>query len=121
MNAFTGLGKYIYAIPMVIFGVFHFLGANDMAAMAPVGGVFMIYFTGICLILFGVSVFLGKYDKLAAVLLAVMLFLFAFILWFSGFISQDQAASSAFLKDIGLAGGALMYAHSASRDNSIIG
>ncbi len=47
MNSVTGLGKYLYAIPMVIFGVFHFLGANDMAAMAPFGGIFIIYFTGI--------------------------------------------------------------------------
>ena len=45
MNAITGLGKYFFAIPMLIFGVFHFMGANEMAAMAP-GGVISVYFTG---------------------------------------------------------------------------
>ncbi|MBK9270014.1 MAG: DoxX family protein [Saprospiraceae bacterium] len=117
----TGLGKYIYAIPMLVFGVFHFMGANDMAGMAPFGGVTTIYIVGLCLILAAVSIFIGKYDKLATVLLALMLFLFAFIMWFSGFTAQEQPATSMFLKDLGLAGAALMYAHSSSRDNAIIG
>jgi len=121
MNSITGLGKYVFAIPMLIFGIFHFMGAEDMAGMAPFGGVAMIYITGICLTLASLSIFLGKYDKLATVLLAVMLFLFAFILWFSGFTAQEQPAATMFLKDIGLAGAALMYAHSSAKDNSIIG
>jgi putative oxidoreductase len=121
MQAITGLGKYLFAIPMLVFGVFHFLGADAMAGMAPFGGKIIIYITGTCLILFAVSVFLGKYDKLAAVLLSVMLFLFVFLLHLSGFTNQEQPATSMFLKDLSLAGAALMYAHSVARDNSIIG
>ncbi|MBK8641995.1 MAG: DoxX family protein [Saprospiraceae bacterium] len=105
---------------MLVFGVFHFLGADAMAGMAPFGGKIIIYLTGTCLILFAISVFLGKYDKLAAVLLAVMLFLFVFLLHLGGFTNQGQPATSMFLKDLSLAGAALMYEHSV-KDNSIIG
>lgn len=121
MNAITGLGKYLYAIPMLVFGIFHFMGAENMAAAAPFGGISVIYFTGACLILFAISVFIGKYDKLAAVLLCLFLLLAVFLLHLKGFMNSDQVGTGMFLKDIALAGGALMYAHSSARDNSIIG
>ena len=88
MQAITGLGKYLFAIPMLVFGVFHFLGADAMAGMAPFGGKIIIYLTGTCLILFAISVFLGKYDNVAAVLLSVMLFLVVFFLHLGGVINQ---------------------------------
>ncbi|MFH6768681.1 hypothetical protein V8G56_08040 [Gaetbulibacter aquiaggeris] len=45
------IGKYLYAIPMVIFGLFHFLNASAMAGMVAIsGGVFWIYLTGLSLI-----------------------------------------------------------------------
>ena len=65
MNAVLNLGKYLYAIPMAIFGIMHFMFADAMAGMAP-GGKFMVYFTGLALVLAGVSMVIGKYDKLAA-------------------------------------------------------
>ena len=117
MNAITGLGKYFFAIPMLIFGVFHFMGANEMAAMAP-GGVISVYFTGACLILFAISVFIGKYDKLAAVF---MLLLFVALVHLKSATTGNQMATMSLIKDLALVGGALMYAHSHARDNSIIG
>ncbi|MBK8624149.1 MAG: hypothetical protein IPN86_00810 [Saprospiraceae bacterium] len=35
MNSIIGLGKYLFAIPMAVFGIMHFMAAGDMAAMAP--------------------------------------------------------------------------------------
>lgn len=121
MNSITGLGKYLYAIPMLVFGIFHFMYAGGMAEMAPFGGTIMIYITGACLVLFAISVFLGKFDKLAAVLLCVFLLLCVVMLHFKSFTSGAQPGTSMFLKDLSLAGAALMYAHSSARDNSIIG
>ena len=44
------IGKYLFAIPMVIFGLFHFLNASAMAGMVPIpGGEFWIYLTGLSL------------------------------------------------------------------------
>ena len=121
MNSITSLGKYLFAIPMLVFGVFHFISANEMAGMAPFGGSIIIYLTGACLILFAVSVLIGKYDKLAAVLLALLMILFITLIHMKGAMSSDQMATVSLLKDMALAGGALMYAHSCAKDNSIIG
>ncbi len=121
MNAVTGLGKYLFAIPMLVFGVFHFMYADGMAGMAPFGGVIMVYLTGACLVLFAISVFMGKMDKLAAVLLSVFLILCVAMLHAKSFFANEQPGATMFLKDISLAGAALMYAHSSAKDNSIIG
>lgn len=75
MNSLISLGKYLFAIPFAIFGIMHFVAADQMAAMAP-GGTIMVYVSGLCLILAAVSIILGKLDKLASVLLAVLLLLF---------------------------------------------
>ena len=69
MQTVINLGKYLFAIPLFIFGLMHLMSADQMAAMAP-GGAFMVYFTGLCLLAGSVSVIIGKYDKLASVLIA---------------------------------------------------
>ena len=121
MNAITGLGKYIFAIPMLVFGLFHFMNADAMAGMAPFGGAIIVYLTGACLIAFALSVFIGKYDKLAAILLAIFLLLTMLMIFLKEVSANDQTATTMFLKDLGLVGGALMYAHGFAKDNSIIG
>lgn len=118
MNVLFGLSKYLLALPMAGFGVLHLMNADAMAGMAPFGGSIIIYFTGICLILFAVSVLIGKYDKLAAVLLALMLILFVVLLHLNSAMSGDY---SNMFKDLAIAGGALMYAQSFAKDKSVIG
>lgn len=118
MNALFGISKYLLALPMAGFGILHLMNADAMAGMAPFGGSIMIYLTGICLILFGVSVLIGKYDKLAAVLLALMLILFVVLLHFKSAMAGDFGSM---FKDLAIAGGALMYAQSYAKDKSIIG
>lgn len=121
MNAITGLGKYFLALPMLVFGIFHFMNADGMAGMAPFGGKIIVYLVGVCLILFAVSVFIGKYDKLAGVLLAVMMILFVTLVHMKGVANGDQMSTVSLLKDLSIAGAALMYAHGIAKDNSIIG
>ena len=123
MNQLTSVGKFLFLIPFFFFGVGHLTGANEMQGMVPSfipGGVIWVYLTGIGMLAFVVANMLGKYDKLAGVLLALMLIIFACVvhlpqqgtnpMWMIGFV-----------KDIGLAGGALMLADKYARDNSIIG
>ncbi|MBK6362047.1 MAG: DoxX family protein [Saprospiraceae bacterium] len=116
MNSLISLGKYFFAIPFAIFGIMHFVGADQMAGMAP-GGVIMVYISGLCLILAAVSIIIGKYDKLASVLLAVLLILFL-IPHFQN-LSTNEAELFNILKNVSLAGGALLYA-SIAKDNSYI-
>ena len=123
MKAIINLGKYLFAIPMLVFGVMHFMNADAMAGMAPFGGAIMVYVVGLALIASAVSIFIGKYDKLATVLLALMLILFILLLHVQGLGDEAtmQNSMGALLKDLGLAGGALMYAGNLAKDDSIIG
>jgi len=120
MNVVLNLGKYLYAIPFAVFGAFHFMGLEDMASWAPLGKAGVII-AGVGLIAAAVSMVIGKLDKLASVLLAVMLLLFVVLVHAKGAFSGDQGSMSSFLKDIMLAGAALMYAKTMAKDNAVIG
>lgn len=125
MNSLIGLGKYLFAIPMAIFGAMHFMGADAMAGMVPIpGGVIWVYVSGAALIMAAVAIFLGKMDKLACLGLAVLLLLFVILIHMPNAMSADAATKQrgmiSAMKDIALAGGALMCA-SQSKDNSIVG
>lgn len=119
MKSVIGLGKYLFALPLLVFGIFHFMGANDMAGMA-FGQVWLVYLTGLALIAAGISIIIGKFDKLAALLLALMLILFVILIHLKGALDGDQASMAALLKDIMLAGAALMYAAMA-KDSKFVG
>lgn len=109
---------------MLIFGVFHFMGANNMAGMVPSyfpGGVIWVYITGAASVLFAVSVIIGKYDKLAAVLLAALMLIYILTLHLPGAIGGDQASTVSLLKDLIIAAAGLMYARHEARDRSVIG
>lgn len=107
------IGKYLYAIPMVIFGLFHFLNATAMAGMVPIpGGVFWIYLTGLSLILAGISIIIQKLDEWSSFLLAVMLLVFVLTIHLPGVLAGGEMAQmymTNLLKDLALAGGALIY------------
>lgn len=110
------IGKYLYATPMVIFGLFHFLNASAMAEMVPIpGGVFWIYLTGLSLILAGVSIIIQKLDEWSSFLLAVLLLVFVLTIHLPGVIAGGEMAQmymTNLLKDLALAGGALIYLNS---------
>jgi len=123
MNTILGLGKWMYILPMLVFGIMHFMGANEMATITP-GGAFMVYFTGLALVLASISFFIGKLDKLAAVLLGIMILIFAGYHFNNMMGTEDQAMMQDQmihgLCNISLAGAAFMYAKFIAKDNSII-
>jgi putative oxidoreductase len=119
MNAVLGLGRYLFAIPFLAFAAFHFMGANDMVGMVPIpGGVIWVYITGLGLLLAPIAMLIGKYDKLAAALLGLMLLIFALSIHLPNALNGDPGGM---LKDLMLAGGAWMYATNFAKDNSVIG
>ncbi len=120
MKAITALGKYLFAIPFLIFGLFHFISAQQMVGAVPIpGGIFWVYLTGLGMIAAGIAMLIGKYDKLAAVLLALMLIIFVLAIHLPATFGGQQPIN--LLKDLAMAGGALMYAHGLAKDPSIIG
>jgi uncharacterized membrane protein YphA (DoxX/SURF4 family) len=81
--------------------------------------VLWVYFTGIGLIAAAISMLLGKLDKLATTLLAIFLLLMVFMLHIPNAMGGGEAARlalSTLLKDISLAGGAMMYAKHYAQD-----
>lgn len=103
------IGKLLFAGPMAMFGIFHFMGADNMTGMVPdflPAPIAFVYLTGIALILAAIAIILGKKAKLATQLLGLMLALFAVMIHLPGFMNQDPASSASFLKDLALAGGA---------------
>ncbi len=127
MNAFLSLGRWIFPIPFAVFGLMHFMNADALAGYVPgymPAPKIFVYLAGAGLIGSAVSMYIGKYDKLATTLLAVMLLLFVLMIHMPGAMGGgegSQMAMSNVLKDLGLAGGAMLYASKVARDNSIIG
>ncbi len=119
MQNLTKVGKYLYAIPFLIFGLMHLMKGGDMMGYVPSfipGGVFWVYLTGLALIAASVSIFTNKKTKLACLLLAIMLMVFILTIHIPGLFSDDamqtQMAMTMMLKDLALAGAALMISGS---------
>lgn len=103
------ISRILYAIVMIMFGLFHFMGASDMAAMAPFGGVVIVYITGAALIAAGISIIIKKMASTATLLLGLYLLLTALLVHIpamSGEGPMAEMAMSQVLKDLGLAAAA---------------
>jgi uncharacterized membrane protein len=99
------VSRFLFAIPMLVFGLFHFMNAEVMAQMAPFGGVYIVYLTGIALIAAAVGIAIKKKAALACLLLGVFLLLTALTVHIPAMQSNEMAMSQV-LKDVALAGAA---------------
>jgi uncharacterized membrane protein len=114
MSQIANLGRFLFAIPMIIFGVFHFVNTRSLQNVVPSfipGQTFWVYLTGASLIAAGISIILQKQVQLISNLLATMLLVFAFFVHLPIALEGDQLSASSFLKDISLAGGAFILGH----------
>lgn len=109
-------GRYIYAIPFAVFGLFHFMNANAMAGMVPIpGGVFWVYLTGLAFLAACVSFIIEKKVRLAGTLLGILLLIFVLTIHVPGIIGaetdqQSQMSMTNLLKDLVISGGAFYIA-----------
>jgi len=124
MNAFLSLGRWLFAIPFAIFGLLHFMNGSQMVDMIPTYlpvPYLWLFLAGAGLVSASVAMLLGKYDKLAATLLGVELILFVLLLHLPAIMRGEQMAMSVLLKDLTLAGAALLYAQYVAKDRAVIG
>ncbi|MCB0527851.1 MAG: DoxX family membrane protein [Lewinellaceae bacterium] len=127
MNAFLSLGRWLFPVPFLLFGLMHFMDLtafahNIMPNYVP-APEFWVLLTGTCLVCAAVSMYIGKYDKLATALLAVLLLLVVALIDLPSALAGGEAANrSAFmvLKDLGLAAAAMLYATHVAKDPRII-
>jgi uncharacterized membrane protein YphA (DoxX/SURF4 family) len=109
----TTVAKVLFAVPFLIFGLFHFMNAEMLSAMVPSfipGGVFWVYLTGLGLIAAPIAILTGKQAHLACLLLGAMLFIFALTVHLPTVMAGDMNGMSNLLKDLSLSGGAFTYA-----------
>jgi uncharacterized membrane protein len=126
MNAFLSLGRWIFPLPFAIFGLLHLMNGQTMSGMVPAYmpmPVLWVYLSGLGMIAATISMYIGKYDKLATTLLAVFLLLIVLLVHLPGTMdpARTQLSMTMLLKDLSLAGAALMYAQHYAKDRSIIG
>lgn len=112
MNILTSTGaRIIFAVPFAVFGLFHFMNGAAMAGMVPIpGGVFWVYLTGAALIAASICILIKKQARLACLLLALLLAIFALSVHLPGALEGNQMSITNFLKDLSLAGAALCFA-----------
>lgn len=109
MDMLPKVGRYLFAIPFAVFGVFHFMNTEAMVGMVPVpGGALWIYLSGVALIAASVAMLTGKFAVLATRLLALFLLATGLTVWLPVVLGGDQSAMSNVLKDLALAGAALV-------------
>jgi putative oxidoreductase len=105
------LARWLFAVPFGMFGLMHFAFGSQMAGMVPVpGGLFWVYLTGVALVAAAVSVVTGKLTRVAGPLLALMLLGFVALIHGPGLMNEAtmQMSMTSMLKDLALAGGALL-------------
>jgi uncharacterized membrane protein YphA (DoxX/SURF4 family) len=113
MKILGAIGRIIYSVPFVIFGVFHFMNASSMASTMLSGwpyGEILLYISGAAFILGGVAILFGFFGRLAGILLAVLLLIIILAIHLPGVQAGNQMSVSSLLKDSALLGAALSYA-----------
>ena len=108
-------GPLFIAIPMAVFGAFHFIAAKLVAPIVPKwipGHLFWVYFVGAALIAAGLSLASGKSAKLAAALLSAMLFSFVLLIHLPNLVKfpHNRIVFAVFLRDTSFSAGALACA-----------
>ncbi|MGD1894621.1 MAG: DoxX family protein [Cyclobacteriaceae bacterium] len=123
MKGITKIGKWIFASIFAVFGLLHFGPLEFSLPYIPSYlpfPAFWVYFSGAALIAFSVSAWVGKLDKLAALLLALMMFLFVVLIHIPGAIAGDFVQTIGIFRDTAMMGAALMYADKFARDNTYV-
>jgi uncharacterized membrane protein YphA (DoxX/SURF4 family) len=86
ISGISGLrvARIIYGLSLGFFGLAHFIDVEDTVSLIPnwlPGHLFWAYFTGCAFIAAGISVVIGVFARLAALLSAVQIALFLFLVW----------------------------------------
>ncbi len=118
LEKLTPFAGILFSCPMIVFGVAHFVYAKLVSDMVPTWipfSLFWTYFTGIALISAGLSISLNLRIKLAASLLALMIFTWLLMLHIPrSFSNQPEIKAleiSRVFVTIGYTGVALLFAY----------
>jgi putative oxidoreductase len=123
MKNITSLGRILFAIPFVLFGINHFLMMDYYLGMltsfVPLGA-YTIILTGLLLIIAGISIITKRLVKLSTLMLACLLLIFIVTIHIPHLIEGGDRTITliTLLKDISLMGGSLMIAGIYAKDEA---
>ena len=109
----------MFALTFVMGGLLHLTGPEFTASMVPAffgAPYFWVYFTGLAQIAFAISALIGKWDQLAAILLAAMMLVFIASIHIPNALAGDFMGIISTMRDFGYAGAAVLYASSVAQD-----
>jgi putative oxidoreductase len=119
MDGLTKTGINIFAIPIGILGIIHFLMGSSIAAGLPsffIAPLILVYISGLALLAASISILTGKYTRLACLLLALLFFIVVLIVDLPTLLNNvSYAEISMLIKDVVIGGGALVIAAVSSR------
>lgn len=112
------IGRILYGLVFLVFGINHFTRTESLAQYVLGGwplATVLVYITGIAMILAGISIVIKVQHVLASALLGILLFIFVFAIHIPGIINAaDQQAMqqsiTSLLKDTALGGAAWFMA-----------
>lgn len=119
MGVLAPLGRLLFSAIFIFSGLNHFMQYGAMVAYArstplPVSPELAVIGSGVVLVLGGFSVLLGLFARVGAVLLAAFLLSAAYFFhrfWGVEDAVQAQMQLTHFLKNVSMAGGALLLAY----------
>ena len=103
------IGRIMFAIPLLGFGLGHFANTEQMTGMVPSylpAPTIFVYLTGVALLAAAVSILIQKKAKLAAFLLGIMLLMIALMVHLPSMMGGNEMSMPMFMKDLAMAGGA---------------
>lgn len=123
MKKILKTGKWLFILSFSMYIILHFGKADVGASFVPQWlpfPIFWNYFTGCCIAAFMVSCIIGKYDKLAATLMALYVFLMIFLVHLPR-ASENENDMLNIFRNIMVTGALLIYAQYVAKDNRKIG
>lgn len=122
MNSVTVIGRYLFAIPLVIFGFIYLIRAETLTQfIEQTGSVVWVYIAGLVMLFAGVAILIRKKDAVASFLLGLLFLIFALLFDLQIAMNLDFAdplSTSQLLKDLMIAGAAFIYCRSAAKDRT---
>jgi len=109
----TTVARILFAIPILFFGINHFMNADMMSSMIPAwmpAKLFLNYVAGGGLVLAAVAIITQISARLACLLLAVELLIFVLTMHIPTMMDGDPMGMISALKDTALIGGCLVFA-----------
>ena len=112
------IGRVLFCVPLIIYGVKHFLGAKEIGERLPdyfPSPEIWIYAIGVFLLASAISILTKKAIKWGAFMLGIMLFLFVFFIHLPEMFDEEviQSDFPGFLGNLGFMGAAFFISSKA--------